>query len=213
MPGWLRNTPESRQADPSLPIWRIAPTAGLTDLGRTCVSSKPKDLAVATKAAAAARKASATAKDTLIRERAQKLYGRILTHEMPLTMTMLPTYKQSIVRQCLVGLSMCSWESREVVLLQIVYAWNWGIYHAIPKNRNPLFMELRAALPFVEDRAGFVDARIATDALLQVIPRDTTAYVHLLKADAFLEEVADLLPKKARLSRKDRHAEEPPAKD
>jgi hypothetical protein len=57
---------------------------------------------------------------------------------------------------------------------------------------------LRAALPFVEDRAGFVDARTAVDALLQIIPRDTMAYAHLLKADALLEEVADLLPKKAR---------------
>lgn len=198
----IRNAPASRQADPSLPIWHVATTAGLTDLGRACVSGEPEDLAVAAKAAAAARMASAeakvAAKDALMRARAQRLYSKVLSDGMPLTLAMLPAYKQSIVRQCLIGLSRCSWESREVVLLQIVHAWNWGIYHAIPKNRNPLFLELRTVLPFLEDRAGFVDARTAVDALLQITPRDTTAYALLLKADAFLDEVSELLPKKAR---------------
>ena len=90
-------------------------------------------------------------------------------------------------------------------MLQIVHAWNWGIYHAIPKSRNPLFLELRTALPFVEDRAGFADARTAVDALLQITPRDTTAYAHLLRADAFLDEVEELLPKKARKSPRAMH--------
>jgi hypothetical protein len=57
----IRNTPESRQADASLPVWHIAPQARLTDLGRACASSEPEDMAVAAKSAAAARVASAKA--------------------------------------------------------------------------------------------------------------------------------------------------------
>jgi hypothetical protein len=120
---------------------------------------------------------------------------------MPLTMTMLPAYKQSIVHQCLAGLSMCYQESVDVILLQIIYAWNW----AIPKNRNPLFLELRAALPFVEDRASLGGATKVVDALLDIIPGDTTAYAHLLKADAFLKEVEEFLPARARLFRTHRN--------